>query len=65
MTVVVQHDENDNEPPWRCPKCKSEYLYQDIGDYAHGHYNFFITCNTCGATWTEVYKYVGTFVDDF
>jgi hypothetical protein len=53
------------KPPVTCPLCGSCDIRSDGDQYEDGIFYVYVRCdNDCGATWTEVYRYVQTVVDE-
>ena len=40
----------------RCPVCEDTQVEGDSVDISNGHATQVITCSSCGAWWTDVYK---------
>lgn len=55
-----QHSKHVENKGSNCPNCKSDYLKrQDLGPMVNGTKKQKVTCDTCGATWTDTFVLTG------
>ena len=49
--------QTDLKPPTACPTCNGTDIDHYGEQYAHGRYFDYLGCGSCGARWTQIYRY--------